>query len=364
MSNQASSLLLLCLFWYSEVVFAASKSDISKPALNHIEPTSISDSNIFTDLKDEESQVVEPEKHVAKQVPVGHAKSRVISLKPKMPVLPEKRYATSQTASLNGINKPIVDAGKSKKSNEMVISKSLDNQSTKTDPKLVPFSKSLTIEPINEVTQGLRIEDIVDEEQVYEFAGAEKPDPFLAPIGDIEEEGLAQKDLEVIDADEIPIVSPLQYHDLKSLVVSGVWESETGVWKALIETPDRQGIIAKAQDPVGNGGGRITAIAPDGVKVREYRLRSDGSQEFFDRVISMARDDGALEQMKGGSIIIKPGAKNTEVRLPEGLVETKDGLMMDGSRKDKVSGEAEKSAKNDVKLTPEEALKFLEYIKR
>ncbi|MCX6124605.1 MAG: pilus assembly protein PilP [Proteobacteria bacterium] len=162
------------------------------------------------------------------------------------------------------------------------------------------------------VSTGVQVEDIIEPVESYRFSGLDRPDPFIAPVKLVE----ASK-AHSIDSEEIPIISPLQYHDLKTLMVTGVWETERGKWKAMIETPDRQGIITKLQDAVGNSAGRVTEISPNGVLVREYRLRKDGSQEFNDRMIAMAKESDSGEKFMGGKIILSPGASAPEVLRPD-----------------------------------------------
>lgn len=165
------------------------------------------------------------------------------------------------------------------------------------------------------VTGGVRVEDIVEQSEVYRFSGLDKPDPFLAPVKVVE-----TVKSQSLDAEEIPIISPLQYYDLKSLLVTGVWETDKGQWKAMIETPDHQGIIAKSQDAVGNSGGRITEISRYGVLVREYKLRKDGTQEFSDRMMPMAKESDVSDDFKGGTIVLTPGAVQPEVIRPQAEV--------------------------------------------
>lgn len=184
----------------------------------------------------------------------------------------------------------------------------------------------LAIEGPESVTKGVRVEDIIEPTEVYHYAGAEKSDPFIAPIGTFDS---TVSKVESVDAEEIPIVSPLQYYDLKVLSVTGVWESEKGKWKAMIETPDQQGIITKVHDSVGNSGGRITDISSNGVKVRQFKLKKDGSQEFSDHVIGMARETSGSNAVPGGTIVLKPGANSPEMHIPENAMETLRGNAVD-----------------------------------
>jgi Tfp pilus assembly protein PilP len=157
----------------------------------------------------------------------------------------------------------------------------------------------------------LKVEDIVEQGERYQYSGHDKPDPFLAPIQLVE----AKK--QVLDSEEIPIISPLQYFDVKALQTKGVWEAEAGNWKAMIETPDQQGIITKLGDPIGNSGGRVIQVSTNGVLVREYKLQKDGTQAFSERLVPMAKDSNVDEQFLGGKIILTPGASTPIVEKPE-----------------------------------------------
>jgi Tfp pilus assembly protein PilP len=176
----------------------------------------------------------------------------------------------------------------------------------------------------SEVSNGQTIDSITMHEQEYHYTSLSKDDPFLAPIFvdapivEATPEPVAGK--KPPDAEEIPIVSPLQYYDVKELVATGIWVGRDGKFKAMIETPDQQGIPTKIHDPVGKNGGRIIDITNTGVIVREYRILQDGSQDYSDRIIGMSKDTATPDKgilKPGGVIILKPGASKAEVRLPE-----------------------------------------------
>src|SRR5690606_31519719 len=128
-----------------------------------------------------------------------------------------------------------------------------------------------------EITGGVRVEDIVEPPSEYRYAAFGKPDPFVPPMV-VSEDG--------VDGPgpiEIPIVSPLQLFPIGQLRVVGIWQLSSGERKALIMAPPResqssQGIIVKNGDPVGQRGGRILAIGDDFLTVREFTLAPDGTR--------------------------------------------------------------------------------------
>ena len=84
-----------------------------------------------------------------------------------------------------------------------------------------------------EVTKGLRVEDVVEPPTEYHYAAFGKPDPFVAPM-------LARESLvasSIVSGLEVPIVSPLQRHEINELSLVGIWQLRSGERKALILTP-------------------------------------------------------------------------------------------------------------------------------
>lgn len=165
--------------------------------------------------------------------------------------------------------------------------------------------------PAENDTKTLNIEDVAVAKETYRYASKNKSDPFIPPIGEVR----SGKTLKPIDADEIPIVSPLQYFSLSQLAVTGVWQASDNSWKAMVETPDQQGIVAAVGDPIGNSGGHIVNVGGNGLKVREYTLQTDGSRRYKDTIVGMAPEVG--DQPTGGKIILKPGIESPEVRRDE-----------------------------------------------
>lgn len=160
-----------------------------------------------------------------------------------------------------------------------------------------------------EVTRGVRVEDIVEPPSEYRYAAFGRSDPFVPPMVSTEDQ-LAQK----ADPLEIPIVSPLQRFGIDQLKVVGIWQVQSGERKAMVMTPDNvgQGIIIKAGDPIGNRGGKVLGIGDDFVTVREFMLAPDGTRQYEDQQLYMGKRD---QDDVLGKIRFTPGKEKTELIL-------------------------------------------------
>jgi Tfp pilus assembly protein PilP len=161
-----------------------------------------------------------------------------------------------------------------------------------------------------DVTMGVRVEDIVEPPTDYQFAAFGKGDPFVPPLY------LKEDIVSAVDPIEIPIISPLQRHPIASLVVAGIWENAGSERKALILIPDAAGpvgIVSRKDDPIGINGGRILSIQKESVTVREFRLAPDGTRQYDDKQLVLDRTGMPDEPQVGGSILIRPGASQGEV---------------------------------------------------
>jgi len=171
-------------------------------------------------------------------------------------------------------------------------------------------------DPAKSVTQGVRVEDIIEPTVDYRYSSARRKNPFVPEVI-LSGKAARQRELSPNDV-EIPIVSPLQAFAVARLAVIGVWETDNGIWKALIRTPATQGIEAKLGDPIGNSGGRLMTINPDSVVVREFTVRSDGTREYRDIPIYMGSDlPTASDDKVGGRLILRPGASQPEIVAPQ-----------------------------------------------
>lgn len=171
-------------------------------------------------------------------------------------------------------------------------------------------------DPAKSVTKGVRVEDIIEPTIDYRYSSARRKNPFIPEVI-LSGKAARQRELSPNDV-EIPIVSPLQAFAVARLAVIGVWETDNGIWKALIRTPATQGIEAKLGDPIGNSGGRLMTINPDSVVVREFSVRSDGTREYRDIPMYMGSDLPSVNQDQvGGRLILRPGATQPEVVAPQ-----------------------------------------------
>jgi Tfp pilus assembly protein PilP len=158
-----------------------------------------------------------------------------------------------------------------------------------------------------EITKGVRVEDIIEPPSDYRYAAFGKGDPFVPPV--ITEEAT------VINPLEIPIVSPLQRFRLQELSLVGIWQLSSGERKAMIMTPSNglggsQGIIVKNGDPIGQKGGRILGVGDDYLTIREFMLAPDGTRQYEDQQMFMG---GRPADDIDGKIRFEPGGKEPQV---------------------------------------------------
>lgn len=160
-----------------------------------------------------------------------------------------------------------------------------------------------------DITDGVRVEDIVEPPSEYRYAAFGKPDPFVPPL-------ITQaSQLEIVDtpgAIEIPIVSPLQKHDLSTLRVVGIYSVPNGYRKALVITPDaaKIAVTVKIGDPIGNRGGKVLAIGPKTVTIREFMLGQDGTRQYDDLEMFLGVPD---DRATGARIRFEPGSNKTTI---------------------------------------------------
>jgi len=129
-----------------------------------------------------------------------------------------------------------------------------------------------------EVTAGVRVEDIVEPTTDYRYASFGKSDPFLPPEKKADNSAVVS---------EVPIVSPLQRFGLSELKLVGVWQLPTGERKAMIMTPKEEGIIIHAGDPIGKRSGKILSIHEEHIVAREFTVAPDGTRQFEDIPVTL-----------------------------------------------------------------------------
>lgn len=171
---------------------------------------------------------------------------------------------------------------------------------------------------------GLKIKDIVEPTSEYTYASFGKPDPFTRPLfgAPPEETGaaLAQNPGDAVPGSapgskEITVNSPLQAYPLTALEVKGVWQTQDGEFRSIIQTPKKEGVVVKNGDPISSG--KILTIGKDEILVRLYKLKADGVREYEDT--SMTFGDGT--KVSKATIKLEPGK---EAQFP-GMEEPADG---------------------------------------
>lgn len=131
-----------------------------------------------------------------------------------------------------------------------------------------------------EIGEGIKIEDIVEPPADYRYAAFGQNDPFVHPefSRDFSDE-----------ATDIPIVSSLQKFRLVQLKIVGVWILKNNDRKAMVLTPDGEGIIVRIGDTIGKNNGKIFDILTDRVIVRSFRISPDGTRKFDDSDLFLAK---------------------------------------------------------------------------
>lgn len=162
------------------------------------------------------------------------------------------------------------------------------------------------------------IEEIVDPPGEYHYAAFGRPNPFLPPRGmstagsaPTPRVAMSLTGEVTVAGTEIPVVSPLQTYALDRLELKGIWQLQSGEMRAIVMTPDKEGIIVKVNDPI--SAGKVLTIGKDFVTVRQYRLRTDGVREFNDERIALGGDYTGQPQ---GAVKLNPG-KEPEFTTPK-----------------------------------------------
>ena len=169
---------------------------------------------------------------------------------------------------------------------------------------------STRIEADGDETDVSILEEIIENSNDYIYAGDKRSDPFSEPTDDqlkkaflIQEARYTQTPSKVVDAKgkEIPIVSILQKYELFKLKVKGIWAGSDGKSKAMIITPENEGVIVEVNDPI--SAGKVIEIYEDRLAIRQYKYQEDGSRTYDD-VNLYLRTPKTVEQ---GSIVFEAG---------------------------------------------------------
>ena len=144
-----------------------------------------------------------------------------------------------------------------------------------------------------DVTDGLAVEEVVEEELPYEFSLLGQDDPFVPKILLIHFEGGEEFSAETIEEalTDTPI---LQEHPLNDFRLTGIWTTE-GVTKGLILTPgaNPQGVVVEVGDLIGEKNGTIIEIDKQGLVVREVHIDGDHQRKVNDRRLDLFNVDQA-----------------------------------------------------------------------
>lgn len=197
-----------------------------------------------------------------------------------------------------------------------------------------------------EVTKGIRVEDVVEPPSEYHYAAFGKPDPFIPPM-------VAAKTQDVAGPSglEVPIVSPLQKFALSDLRVVGIWQLSSGERKALVMTPGggaeggrQQGIIVRNGDSIGNRAGKILAIGETVITVREFRLAADGTRQYEDAQMLMGNSD---PNKASGKLKFTPGQA-----APEVIIEGQSGAIQGAPAANEAPGSAQAAPQGTTGSAP------------
>ena len=154
------------------------------------------------------------------------------------------------------------------------------------------------------------IEEIIENNDDYSYAGFRRPDPFKEPSIDelkrayLIQEARFKKMNDNLDKNigvGIPMVSSLQYYKLKELQVKGIWVSSSGEPRAIVRTPKNEGVIVKKDDPI--SAGKIIEIDKEKIIARQYKIQSDGTRTYKDWPLYLKKPKDILT----GSVVFEAG---------------------------------------------------------
>jgi Tfp pilus assembly protein PilP len=123
----------------------------------------------------------------------------------------------------------------------------------------------------DDITGDIKTEKMGQSDKDYTFSDFGKQDPFVPPkitLADDETQGSEG--------------TMLQKYSISDLKLVGLLKSHQGEKKAIVMTPDDEGIIIKKGDLIGKSGGKVIDFEDKGIRVRESYLNSNGNKEFKD----------------------------------------------------------------------------------
>lgn len=152
-------------------------------------------------------------------------------------------------------------------------------------------NKTVAKESKNDVTSEVSVREIIPVDQEYHYVSMAKPNPFVPPLISA-----------FLAKEAVPIESSLQKYPLQLLMVVGIWSLKNGIKKALIMTPESEGIVAIIGKSIGRRGGKIVAIRDDSILVREFSLASDGSRQYEESTLWL---EGKKEEPEDKELVIR-----------------------------------------------------------
>ena len=174
-----------------------------------------------------------------------------------------------------------------------------------------------------EMSAMVKIDEIIENSGDYHYAAFGAPNPFARPESIVS--GLANKDSEDVSINgvEIPMVSSLQRFPLNNLRLNGIWQLDNGERRALILTPENEGVIIKINDPI--AAGKVIAIEDKKIKTRQFSIRNDGVREYSEVDIYIA----SYKDKPSGKIILEPGeAARLQLQDNNTVREKKSGSLI------------------------------------
>lgn len=168
-----------------------------------------------------------------------------------------------------------------------------------------------------DVTNGIRVKDIVQPSAEYHFASFGRPDPFLPQIrlNRQEKQILKEGDPEF---EEIQVTSILQNYPVADLLVVGIWNPQNAARKALVNAPSGEGVVVQIGDPIGMKAGKVIGITDTYLSVREFEIAFDGTRQFQDLKLWI----NGKKPKEVAVIRLGPGNKTTSISSS-----TTDGLQ-------------------------------------
>jgi hypothetical protein len=149
-------------------------------------------------------------------------------------------------------------------------------------------SATHSIEKLEDITNQIQMETVMEETFDYAYASFGRPDPFIPNTHPSH-----------LPRISVLITSILQRYPLDRIRVVGIWKLQNGDKKSLMMTEKSEGVVVSMGDPVGMKGGKIKSIESDHVVVQEVSLDSEGTPHFLERTIWL----GSHEEKKAEKTI-------------------------------------------------------------